>query len=420
MDFEWANQTGPVEASSPFVNPQHQQAAKKRTHSVLDSPSKNAFATPNRLREPDNRPFFFSQESSSKPLPLPPHVQHPSNWEPRTPASTYDYSSGGDTPNTPNVDSDAATPDTQLASKMGRLASDTNSPKKPGRRESWFKRTFGGSPSPLKDRERDESRKYYSQKAENRIQKRRSERSRSKKRTLRDIDDDEDESDKERSNMLAASQEQGAVKQTFGSSLANFMHWLEAHPQLPSVLSYYMQLGVNIFLASAFVYIIWGAWAAVLSDVEIEAQKHMSVVLVEIASCAKQYTANRCRPEEVVPAMEKTCGTWETCMKRDPEKVARASVTAKTFAKIFNSFVEEFSYKSMVCLGIFVYFFVLVWVLVCRWNRQCGHACQHQHQHNAQAIPSTHQHSLPHPIQHQQYIPIQTPYEIEESDYSLI
>jgi hypothetical protein len=71
--------------------------------------------------------------------------------------------------------------------------------------------------------------------------------------------------------------------------------------------------------------------------------------MVEIAACATEYNRNRCRPEEVVPAMEKACGVWETCMNRDPKKVARASVTAKTFAMIFNSFVEEFSYKSMVC-----------------------------------------------------------------------
>lgn len=85
-----------------------------------------------------------------------------------------------------------------------------------------------------------------------------------------------------------------------------------------------------------------------MTDVEIESSKHAAEVMVEISACALEYNRNRCRPEEVVPAMEKACGVWETCMNRDPRKVARASVTAKTFAMIFNSFVEEFSYKSMV------------------------------------------------------------------------
>jgi hypothetical protein len=132
-------------------------------------------------------------------------------------------------------------------------------------------------------------------------------------------------------------------------TLGGFLSWVEAHPNLPSVLSYYLQLAVNMFLGSLFIYIVYSAWAGVMTDVDIESSKHASEVMVEIAACATEYNRNRCRPEEVVPAMEKACGVWETCMNRDPKKVARASVTAKTFAMIFNSFVEEFSYKSMVC-----------------------------------------------------------------------
>jgi hypothetical protein len=378
MDFEWSNSNGPVDPSSPFMNIHSQQSAKKRkpsktltfgagrgddawklisgplfghtgSHSVLDSPSKSGFATPSRLRDPDNRPFYFSQDGN-KPLPLPPHVQNA--WEPRTPASDYDFSSGGETPNTPAVDSDTATPDTHLADKMGRLTNGDT--KKAGRRDSWFKRTFGASPSPTKEREKDESRKYYSQKADNRIQKRRterSERSRSKKRTLRDIDDDESDKEQASSGGMLAPQAKGDAQKTYAMNVASFMHWIEAHPQLPSVLSFYMQLCVNIFLAGTFMYIIWCAWSAIISDVDIESSKHISEIMVDIAACAREYNANRC--QDAVPGMVKPCGIWETCMNRDPRKVARASVTAKTFAMIFNSFVEEFSYKSMVCIGAF-------------------------------------------------------------------
>ncbi|KAF2828799.1 hypothetical protein CC86DRAFT_347300 [Ophiobolus disseminans] len=363
MDFEWSNRNGPVDPASPFMNIS-QQSAKKRPHSVLDSPSKSGFATPNRLRDPDNRPSYFAHDSH-KPLPLPPHVQNDA-WAPRTPASTYDFSSGGETPNTPAADSDAATPDTTLADKMGRLGGgDAGSPKKAGRRESWLKRfSFGGSPSPTKaPREKEETRPVYSHKVENRIQKKRSgrsERSHSKKRTelLRDYGDDSDnEHAKQVGRHVAAPplplplpQEQG---KTYAMSIAGFLHWVEAHPHLPSVLSFYMQLCVNIFLASGFIYILYCAWGAIISDVDIEASKHMSEVLVDIALCAKQYNVNRC--DDVVPELEKVCGVWRTCMSRDPKKVARASVTAKTFAMIFNSFVEEFSYKSMVFTAIIIF-----------------------------------------------------------------
>jgi hypothetical protein len=383
MDYEYTNRTGPVDPNSPFITASQQSAKKRKLssfatdhptfeeqklkslpfghpgpHSVLDSPSKNGFATPNRLRDPDNRPFFFAQESS-KPLPLPPHVQNA--WEPRTPASTFDFSSGGETPNTPQVDSDAATPDTQLASKMGRLGNG-DSPKKGGRRDSWFKRlNFMASPSPTKERDKDDSPKYYSKKADNRIVKRRSERSersRSKKRIALHRDDDGDDTDNEQAGTGTATKGQDKPKPTFALSIAGFFSWIEAHPNLPSVLSYYLQLTVNMFLGGLFIYVVYSAWAGVMGDVDLESNKYASEIMVEIAACAKEYTRNRCRPDEVVPAMEKACGVWETCMNRDPKKVARASVTAKTFAMIFNSFVEEFSYKSMVCFTLFVFLWV--------------------------------------------------------------
>lgn len=419
MEFEWTNNNGPTDPSSPFMNIRSQQSAKKRklshgfssemfgltsgppfgqtgSHSVLDSPSKNGFATPTRLREPDNRPYFFSQDLNKPlPAPVPAHVQNA--WEPRTPASTLDFSSGGETPNTPGVDSNAATPDTQLAEKMGRLASDADNPKKGGRRESWFRRAFMGSPSPVKEpreRERDRDReRHYSHKAEHRIQKRRSERSRSKKRTLRDIEDDE--SDNEPQSSTIAPKEAGVVKQTYAMSIASFMHWIEAHPNLPSVLSYYLQLSVNLVLAGVFVYIIYCAWSAVLADVDIEASKYVAKITVETAACAKQYTDNRCRPDERVPAMEKLCSDWERCMNRDAQKVARASVTAKTFAMIFNSFVEEFSYKSMVCLALFLG----MWVWINRMLDLCTNSQQRVHEQkgwDAQAHPPhPHQYPLP-------------------------
>lgn len=336
-------------------------------HSVVDSPSKGGFATPTRLRDPDNRMTYFSRDPS-KPLPstpassLPAHIQ-PSPWSMRTPSHDIDFSSGGETPGTPMIDSDIGTPDTQLATKMGRLANG-DADRKGGRRDSWFKRTFMSTPSPTKDRDKERERdkdqlqpqKPYSKKAESRIVKRRSERSRSKKRVaLRD--DDADDSDNDQARPLMAPKEAGPVQQTFAMSLGGFLSWVEAHPNLPSVLSYYLQLTVNMFLGSLFIYIVYSAWAGVMTDVDIESSKHASEVMVEIAACATEYNRNRCRPEEVVPAMEKACGVWETCMNRDPKKVARASVTAKTFAMIFNSFVEEFSYKSMVCASLSTFWY---------------------------------------------------------------
>ncbi|KAF2852747.1 hypothetical protein T440DRAFT_419625 [Plenodomus tracheiphilus IPT5] len=387
MDFEWTNQTGPVDSRSPFLTAsarqqQAMQAGVKRPHSVLDSPSKasayhGGFATP-------NRSGYFT--GGSKPLPstpassLPAHIQQSQAWEPRTPASNYDFSSGGETPNTPQIDSDTGTPDTQLAGKMGRLGE--VSVKKPTRRDSWmaFKGFFGGSPSPSKserdrdrdrerrdaDREREVRRPTSSRKEkEGRIVKRRSERperSRSKKRYAlqRSSDDSDTEPPSSHTALLNdqnASQPKvvQVVQETFVKRLGNLFHWVEAHPALPSVLSVYAQFFVNSLLGLAFLYIIYCAWAGIMSDVDIESSKHTAEVMVEISACATDYQRNHCGTANMAPALESVCGVWETCMGRDPRKVARASVTAKTFAMIFNSFVEEFSYKSMIFTAIIVF-----------------------------------------------------------------
>ncbi|KAF1948001.1 hypothetical protein EJ02DRAFT_449466 [Clathrospora elynae] len=363
MDFEWSNQTGPVDKQSPFLAASQQQ--KKRPHSVLDSPSKNGFATPQRLRDPNNRMNYFSQDPN-RPLPqtpassVPAHVQ-PGTWQIRTPAHDTDFSSGGETPNTPQVDSDAGTPDTQLAGKKGR-------------RGSWavFKDMFSGSPSPSKEREKADSRRPYSKKGDNRIAKRRErpDRSRSKKRSALQRSDDSDteqasadagrqlHAPKEQAGagagrLLHAPKEQTAVQQPY--LVDRFFSWIEVHPFLPSVLTWWLQLLVAMSIAGSCFYLMYSFWAAIMADVDIESSKHRSEVMIEISACATEYRRNRCRPEEVVPAMEKACGLWETCMSRDPKKVARASVTAKTFAMIFNSFVEEFSYKSMIFTAIIIF-----------------------------------------------------------------
>ncbi|OSS54348.1 hypothetical protein B5807_00566 [Epicoccum nigrum] len=387
MDFEYDNKQGPVDARSPFITSIANSAVRKReldpsapspflgqgtpqrnrgplfgqagTQSQLESPSKNPFTTPSRLRETtDNFP-----QSASKPLTsIPQHIS--SAWTPRTPAADYDFSSGGETPNTPAQDSEQPTPDTHMAGKMRLLMDSPISPKKQGRRQSFFKVLKNiGSPSPtkeLKEIEKEVSRKHYNEKMENRVAKRRSTRGRSKKKraALRDNNnnDDDDESDGEVAlAQKGTSTELSTATRTYGASIAGFFHWIEAHPHLPRVLSNYIQFILNVSLGFSFIFVVYWAFKSVAADINIEATKHQSEIMVEIAQCVKNYRENRCEPETRVPAMEMACGNWETCMSRDPRKVAQAAVTVRTFARIINDFFDAFSYKSMISLTILVF-----------------------------------------------------------------
>lgn len=353
MDFEYDNGNGPVDSSSPWVS----HAAKKRklvsftssqpqseekvqqlsgqflagTHSVFDTPSKSAFATPNlpKLSEPNGQSFLFSQKT----LPQTPQAHNPKMWSLRTPQSIAD-SSGGETPtDTPAHDSDAGTPDTQLALTMGGLSHGDR--KSPSKRASIL-RTLGWNKSPSKEKSSRE--KPYSRKAENKVMKRRAHKSRTR--------NNEYDSELE-SPVKDASAQPAAPAIGFAARIPGVLAWVEAHPNLPSVLSYYMQFMVNAALGFFFLWIVYVVYSAVMADIEHEAGNKVRDIMHEIAVCAQEYERNGCEPRPV-PAVESLCRNWRQCKERDAYKVARASVGARTFAMIFNSFVEEFSYKSMV------------------------------------------------------------------------
>lgn len=146
---------------------------------------------------------------------------------------------------------------------------------------------------------------------------------------------------------LAAAAEAAAARPS-ESLIPSVLAWLESHPQLPHVLSFYAQLLLNFFLVFFVMYIIYSFWATVRGDVDRQSEAVAAETLAEMAGCAQQFVANRCERAQRVPAMEAVCDGWERCMNKDPNAVGRARVSAHTFAEIFNSFVEPISYKAMV------------------------------------------------------------------------
>ncbi|RKP17256.1 hypothetical protein ROZALSC1DRAFT_30916, partial [Rozella allomycis CSF55] len=125
------------------------------------------------------------------------------------------------------------------------------------------------------------------------------------------------------------------------------------HRHLPYIIIGYLQVLLNSTLVGVIMYLIYLFISAIQRDVEIKVNEYLVEIMNEIASCSKNYVENKCDPMNRVPAMEKSCVIWETCMNRDPAVIGRAKVSAETFAEIINSFVEPISYKTML-------FFVIV------------------------------------------------------------
>ena len=370
--------------------------------SIFGSPNKAQIPS---LREPASQTHFFSGAPASgatatdagKPLPnLPPSfAKHPSFTTPRK-LDVDLCSSGAENASSPDYNNNAdseATPDNAGAASHNRVrkggglgmgfkdgmaqfvgtgnggnGNGAAKEKEKERRGSFFGRWIG-SPG------RGELPRGYSTKVEKKIianrrrakgneryvERRPATRRRGSSETDSDAGDrrkgrrgrkgkggdDRDDRDATTSQSIAPSS---------SATFSTLFSFIESHPQLPHILSFYAQLALNIFLVFSFISILWSFWTTIRADVDKKSQDAIAEAMAEMAVCAKSFHDNRCELATRVPAMEAVCQSWERCMKRDPRSVGRARVSAHTFAEIFNSFVEPISYKAMVS-------FVKPWLL---------------------------------------------------------
>ncbi|KAI5300919.1 hypothetical protein KEM55_003970 [Ascosphaera atra] len=136
------------------------------------------------------------------------------------------------------------------------------------------------------------------------------------------------------------------------SMLAQTFTFLESHPTIPRILSYYAQFSFNLILTILLLYVVVSFLLAIRSDVNRASEEVSADILAEMAVCARNYVENRCAESNGVggrrlPALEAVCDRWDRCMNRDPAKVGRAKVSAQTLAEIFNGFIEPISFKAM-------------------------------------------------------------------------
>lgn len=131
-------------------------------------------------------------------------------------------------------------------------------------------------------------------------------------------------------------------------TIPSIFHFIEKHPNLPHILSYYAQFLLNLFYVLGVMYLSYLFLSTIRSDVDIKSRDVVSETVVEIAVCAREFKDNRCERSSRVPAMETVCDNWEKCMNRDPRQVGRASVSAETFAAIWSNFIDNLSLKAMV------------------------------------------------------------------------
>ncbi|KAL9041339.1 MAG: hypothetical protein Q9214_004149 [Letrouitia sp. 1 TL-2023] len=387
MDFQWQQGYGPARTDSPFLHsairnqseskepPQHRKhwslsisisendasLTEKQLDSLasIDSPKKNLFSSTSHM---------FSQSFAPPSTPstkLPTQFRNPSFTTPQRPLD-LDFSSGAENQSSPangDIDDTPEPPRRDLLHRNNGAMVEFKAEKKTPMSTISTRHAQSG---------RGEiQRRLLGDAVARRVYKRkRRDHSRDIKIARRCPDEDIDsqaEGDGPPFNNSNKNNDQTAERQpshaeattTTTTIIPAFFSYLETHPHLPHILSYYAQFLLNFFLVGVIMYMIVAFWATVRANVDEKSKEVASEILVEMALCAREYQDNRCGDTQArVPAMESLCGSWEKCMRRDPTMVGRAKVSAHTFAEIINNFFQPLSAKAMVCRNALYFLYI--------------------------------------------------------------
>lgn len=335
MDYEWDKTQGPTDPLSPFP---------------LSQGPKTGFGSAKPFQSFENLSSSFAEAATANPATP---FRNPSFTTPRKPFEPELFSevSGAETSPGGNTDFNDTPDPPKPEQTMTAFKGDTV-------RKPLFQKYGAGYLGSSPGRADRRGGKYGNAILQQKVRKRkRLERDYALVRGLRNDSDSESDSGESRPQSRKGRKSKQEQQPGYFASIFNY---IESHPNLPNVLSYYAQLAVNGFIAALTIFGVWTFWMTVRADVDKASEGERGLVLAEIAKCARDYVDNRCGASSRLPALEIVCDNWEHCMHRDPNSIGRARVSAHTFAQIFNSFIEPISYKAM----IFVVLIVTVCILV--------------------------------------------------------
>ncbi|KAK2873650.1 hypothetical protein FQN49_002204 [Arthroderma sp. PD_2] len=330
MDFEWQTRA-PGDATSPFYQLALKHDKSSNTYRTFASPIKPQTPAP---REPTSQPARFAQPSFN-------NVNLTRGSSFMTPRKVdVDFSSGGENLSSPEHADNDETPE---------------QPSKTTRRNSLFNLYGMYAPAaPSSGRGEVPRSNKFPHALAKKVQKRRR-----RDRELKHIRHASEDSSDGRPSSRELERKPQKPQNTQSNNpidsthhipyLSRLFTFLETHPHIPRILSYYAQFTFNLIIAFLILYIIVAFLLAIKHDVEIASESQSADILAEIAICTKNYVENRCGDPDGrrLPALETVCDNWERCMHRDPAKVGRARVSAQTLAEIFNGFIEPISFKAM-------------------------------------------------------------------------
>lgn len=358
MDFEWQT-NGPADVTSPFYQLTQKQQGLKRKESppslamqpwtltpqplMLTSLSPpGGFESPSKPPNTSSQSAFFSATPSNTATPF----RNPSFTTPRKPfdVDLFSEASGAESSPADNADTED-TPDPKPRSTATIATMPAFSSTKLDKKPIFGRYGLSALGSPGRDTpRRGKLSDAVAQKARKRRRHDRDPIIHSRRGSI----DSASSSTESHSRRHSPSHHHNSHHPSSQNWFSSLLTGIESRPNLPHLLSYYAQLILNSFLVAVAMYLIYSSIRTIQSDVSKEEARAIDDAHHDIAVCTSHWTTNNCAPHLRVPAVAAACREWEVCMQADPTQVGRAKISAHTFARIVNEFIEPISLKTML------------------------------------------------------------------------
>ncbi|EGV64058.1 hypothetical protein PSN45_003849 [Yamadazyma tenuis] len=125
----------------------------------------------------------------------------------------------------------------------------------------------------------------------------------------------------------------------------------------PYIISTYLQLSINFGVSIYGIYLIYNIIRTIRKDIDVKILQQSVQLALEIEECTKKYHDNNCSPDLIVPALEKHCSYWLSCMNQNSHpnfSGNKSSISAETLGLILNSLIEPLGFKFFVILFSFL------------------------------------------------------------------
>lgn len=162
-----------------------------------------------------------------------------------------------------------------------------------------------------------------------------------------DWDDSETTSD---DGLTSRPKHSSRKKEKSNKDKGGWAWWLSEYPDTPEYVYRWVQLVINLFVATFFLYMCFTVVRSIRDDLTTANEAARQKLMSEMTACQNEYTINECAKKDR-PALTAMCDKWYDCMIQSPESIMRVRITVVQLGELLNDFVDTVQWKAWVSGG---------------------------------------------------------------------